>query len=132
MARDIDPLEAFPPRWINKDNVEALCGDRRLTVKSLDYEEIGETKDEKLVMRFGEIAQGFVVKAAHFNVLMAASGSRTSAWIGCTVQLGKNPAYGKKGETGCVLIPVAAASDTVQEAPPMALDASAFPRRRPA
>jgi hypothetical protein len=117
MAGDIDINEAYPPRWITKDNVDGLLGKfgYHVTIASLAYEMIGEPKQQKLVTRFREVPQALVTKRAHFDACSELYGPSSSAWIGQRIRVQKNPKYGSgAGETGLVVLPPRQPAATVR------------------
>jgi hypothetical protein len=105
---DIDPLTAYPPKWLIKDNVDALIGKftHEISFKSVAYELVGEKRENKVVWRFNEISQGMVAKEAHHNACVAIHGAASSGWIGKRIRITKNPKYGTgNGETGLIVLP---------------------------
>jgi hypothetical protein len=112
----IDINDAYPPKWLNKDNVDALISvfGYLLTIASVRYELVGEKKEQAVVWRFKEITQGFVAKKPHHLAGVALHGENTNAWVGKRVQIRRNPKYGVGvGETGLIVLapPVAGTDD---------------------
>jgi hypothetical protein len=102
----IDPIEAFPPRWLNKDTIDKLLTPHghNVTLKSIGYENVGAKEERALVWRFLEIKAGFICKRGHYAAAAELYGENTDTWIGKKVQVRRNPRYGNPGETGLTVL----------------------------
>jgi hypothetical protein len=104
----IDPIEAYPPKWLNKDNVDRLLGTfaHTVTIKSIGYETVGAKEERAVVWRFLEVRQGFICKRPHHNTAAELYGENTDHWLGQRVQIKRNPKFGASaGETGLIILP---------------------------
>src|SRR5262245_9827946 len=84
----IDWNKAYPPKFFNQENItELLAGIDVLTITAVAVENIGNPPADKVVLRFTELPQGFVLNPTNSKMLRQLLGPNTDTWSGAHIRL---------------------------------------------
>jgi hypothetical protein len=109
--------EAFKGNYMT---VSDLGGEKQnYTVANVSIEAVGQEKEEKPVIRFKELGQGFVLNKTNAETISEVLGEETDAWIGeqITLKPDKTTYAGKRVNCIRVAVPSQAATKEPVEEP---------------
>jgi hypothetical protein len=76
--------ELCPPPHLEAADLE---GDTVLTIKGVDFREVGDEKVTKGVVFFDEHKRGLVLNRTNLKRIIAAHGNETDSWVGKKITL---------------------------------------------